>query len=89
MKHSGKIALGGLLAALSLVCMLLTIFPFADYALPARRGASHPHRTRERREMGFMVYAVVGILNAILTPSLEAKSAFHRLFRVLSGSQGP
>ena len=81
MKHSGKIALGGLLAALSLVCMLLTIFPFADYALPALAGVLLiPIVLESGVKWGFMVYAVVGILNAILTPSLEAKVLFIAFF---------
>ncbi len=81
MKHSRKIALGGLLAALSLVCMLLTIFPFADYALPALAGVLLiPIVLESGVKWGFMVYAVVGILNAILTPSLEAKVLFIAFF---------
>ena len=73
--------MGGLLAALSLVCMLLTIFPFADYALPALAGVLLiPIVLESGVKWGFMVYAVVGILNAILTPSLEAKVLFIAFF---------
>ena len=35
MKRTAKIAVSGVLGALSLVCLLLTVFPFATYALPA------------------------------------------------------
>ena len=39
MKKTNQIALGGMMGALSVVCMLLTgLIPMADFALPAIAG---------------------------------------------------
>ena len=39
MRQSGKVALGGIFGALSLMFMLMTVFPLGTYALPAIAGA--------------------------------------------------
>lgn len=81
MKQSGKVALGGVLGALSLVCLFLTIFPYATYALPALAGAVLiPVVLEIGVKTGWMVYAAVAVLALIITPSVEAKMMFVAFF---------
>ena len=81
MKQSGRVALGGILAALSLICMFLTIFPYATYALPAMAGAVLiPIVVELGIKWGWMAYAAVGILSLFIAPSMEAKMMFIAFF---------
>lgn len=81
MKQSGKVALGGVLGALSLVCLFLTAFPYATYALPALAGAVLiPVVLEIGVKTGWMVYAAVALLALIVTPSVEAKMMFIAFF---------
>ncbi len=81
MKQSGKVALGGILGALSLVCMLLTLFPFGTYALPAIAGAVLiPVVIEAGVGTAWMVYGAVALLSLIITPDMEAKVLFVTFF---------
>ena len=81
MKQSGKVALGGILAALSLIFMFLTIFPYATYALPAIAGAVLiPIVVELGVKWGWMVYAAVSVLSLFIAPSMEAKVMFIAFF---------
>lgn len=81
MKQTGKIALGGVLGALALVVMLLTVIPIATYALPAIAGALLiPLVIEWGPKMGFTVYAVVAILSMIIAPDKEAAFLFVAFF---------
>jgi hypothetical protein len=64
MKKSGYIALGGISAALSLVCMLLAWFPYFTYALPMLAGcAAIPLVYEINRKYAFTVYLVSAIIS--------------------------
>ncbi|NLN82557.1 MAG: hypothetical protein GX136_08450 [Clostridiales bacterium] len=81
MKPTGKVALGGVLAALSLTFMLLTFFPFATYALPAIAGAVLiPFVVEVNAKSAWLVYAAVAILSLFISPDIEAKTLFISLF---------
>lgn len=81
MKRSGKIALCGLLIALSVISLLLTVFQSAVYALPALAGVLLLPITLEcGYKWGFAVYGVTAVLSLLLTPSIEAKLLFITFF---------
>ncbi len=81
MKRSGKIALCGLLIALSTISLMLTVFQSAAYALPALAGVLLLPITLEcGYKWGFAVYGVTAILAFLLTPSIEAKFLFIAFF---------
>ena len=77
MKQSGKVALGGVLGALSMVCLLGTVFPYATFALPALAGlALLPIAIEAGKAAGWIAFGAVAVLNLLLTPSMEAKVLF-------------
>ena len=77
MKPSGKVALGGVLGALAVVCLLGTVFPYATFALPAMAGlVLVPIAIETGRGWGWLSFAAVSLLNLLLTPSMEAKILF-------------
>ncbi len=81
MKQSAKIALGGILCALSLVCMLLTVLPISQMGLPALAGVVLlPIILELGVKWGWMAYACVGLLSLLITPSMEAKILFIAFF---------
>lgn len=81
MKQSGKVALGGILAALSLICLIATVFPYATFALPAMAGlVLLPLVVEAGVKWGFLVFGAVGILNLFLTPDPAAKVMFVAFF---------
>ena len=81
MKQTDKVALGGVLGALSLVCMLLTIIPTATYALPAIAGVVlMPLVVEWGARFGFTVFAAVGVLALIMSPDKEAALLFVAFF---------
>lgn len=82
MRNSGKIALGGLVSALCLVCMFLTgLIPFATIALPAIAGVLLIVVVIELgKRWALLVYAAVSLLSAFLAPDMEAKLLFILFF---------
>ena len=81
MKQSGKVALGGVMGAVALICLLGTVFPYATYALPAMAGvALMPVALEVGNRWGFLVFGAVAMLNLLLTPSMEAKLLFVAFF---------
>lgn len=81
-KQTFSVALGGIVAALSLVCLFLTgVFPFATYALPALAGVCLILIVIEIGERwAWLTYAVIALLALILTPDWEAKLLFVAFF---------
>ena len=71
---AGKTALGGMLTALSVVCMFLTnVIPVAEYALPALAGVVIMVAVVELGYKGAcMVYAASAALSLLLVSNLEA-----------------
>lgn len=81
MKQSGKVALGGVLGALSVVCLLGTVFPYATFALPIMAGLFlAPVAVEAGRGWGWLTFGAVAILNLLVTPSMEAKLLFIAFF---------
>lgn len=81
MRQSAKVALSGILCALSLVCMLLTILPISEMGLPALAGAVLiPIILEIGVKWGWMSYACVALLSLLITPSMEAKVLFVAFF---------
>ena len=81
LKQSGKVALGGVLGALSLTFMLLTFFRFGSYALPAIAGAVFiPFVVEIGSRSSWMVYGAVALLSLLISPDLEAKTLFISFF---------
>lgn len=74
MKRSKKVAIGGLISAISLVIMFLTgLFPFATMALPGIAGALLIIPVVEMgRKPALLIYAAVAILSIFITPDREA-----------------
>lgn len=82
MKQSSKCAIGGIVAALSLVLMIsIAIVPFLTYALPAIAGALIAFVVTEiDRKWAFGVYAAVSILGIFLVPDKEVAVMYLALF---------
>lgn len=81
MKRSAKVAIGGVFSAVSLLFMLLTLFPYATYALPALAGVFLlPVALECGVRWSFAAYAAVTFLSFLVVPSLEAKMMFAVFF---------
>lgn len=81
MKTTSRVALGGLMGALSLLCLLLTLFPYATYALPALAGVClFPVVIECGKRYGLMVYVATAILALLITPDVEAKILYVAFF---------
>ncbi|MGN0543194.1 MAG: hypothetical protein ACI4JG_07070 [Acutalibacteraceae bacterium] len=82
MKQSSKCALGGIVAALSLVLMIsVAIIPFLTYALPAVAGALIIFIVVEiDRKWAFGVYSTVAILSMLLVPEKEVAVMYLAFF---------
>ncbi len=81
MKRTGKIAFCGMMCALSLVAMLLTVFPYGTYGLPALAGALLiPVALEAGTKWGFASYAAVALLSFLLAPRMEEKILFIAFF---------
>lgn len=81
MKRSAKVAFGGIFSALAVVSMLLTVFPYATYALPAIAGVFLlPIALQCGSRWGLGGYVVTAILAFLLAPDMEAKLLFVLFF---------
>lgn len=82
MKQSSKCAIGGIVAALSLVMMIsVAIIPFLTYALPAAAGLLIVLIVIEiDKKWAFGVYATVAILGVLLVPDKEVAVMYLAFF---------
>ena len=82
MKQSSKCAIGGIVAALSLVLLIsVAIVPFMTYALPAMAGILIAFTVNEiDKKWGLGVYAAVAILGIFLVPDKEVSVMYLALF---------
>ncbi len=82
MKQSSKAALGGIVAALSLVLLIsVAVVPFLTYALPAAAGVLIIFVVIEmNKRWAIGVYAAVAILAMILVPNKEVAMMYLCFF---------
>ena len=81
MKRTARIALSGLMGALALVSLLLTVFPFATYALPALASVFLMPIVMEcGKKWAAAAYVAVALLALLIAPDLEAKFLFVFFF---------
>lgn len=81
MKTSQKAAFCGLLCAMAVVTLMLTVFPYATYALAALAGMLMIPAVLELGvRYGVICYIVTALLAAFLTPDAEAKLMFMLFF---------
>ena len=73
MKKTNRIALGGLMAALSVAAMLMTgIVPMADFALPAIAGIFlAPVVVEAGYKAAWLCYGAVSLLSILVAPMKE------------------
>lgn len=80
-KTTQRIALCGVTAALATVVLLLTVFPYATYALAALAGmVLIPAALECGTRYGVLSYTVTALLSLLLTPDVEAKWMFVLFF---------
>jgi len=78
---SSKTALGGIISAISVVIMMLTVFPALTYCSPMVAGSLLTIIVIEiDRKWAFGVYAVVGTLSALLATDKEAAIIYITFF---------
>lgn len=77
-KTSRKVAFGGVVSALSLLCMFLSgVFPFAEYTCPAAAGIVLVALVIDfGKKVAFAAYGAVALLSLIITPNKEAALLF-------------
>ncbi len=81
MKRTSYTALGGVLSAVSITVLLLTIFPFATYALPPLAGTFLiPLVIECGKKWAFCAYAAVSLVALLIVPDVEAKTLFIVFF---------
>lgn len=82
MKKTNRIALGGIMAALSVVCMMLTgVIPMADFTLPALAGLLLvPIVVEAGYKAAWTAYAAVSILSLLVAPSKECALFYVAFF---------
>ncbi|MBR5540036.1 MAG: hypothetical protein IKU56_01490 [Clostridia bacterium] len=81
MKRTSHIALGGIFSAASVMVLLLTIFPFATYALPPLAGAFLiPLVIECGKKWALCAYAAVSLVALLIVPDIEAKVLFIAFF---------
>lgn len=82
MKQSSKCALGGIVAALSLVLMIsVAVIPFLTYALPAAAGLLITFIVMEiDKKWALGVYFTVAILGILLVPDKEVAVMYLAFF---------
>ena len=80
MKHTGKIAVGGIISALALAVMYVSYFPYLTYAVPAIAGTILIVIVIEIDfKWAMLVYAVIAVLSMFLMEP-EAKILFTFFF---------
>lgn len=81
LKRTSCIALGGILTAAAVMVLLLTIFPFATYALPPLAGAFLiPLVIECGKKWALWAYAAVSLIALLIVPDVEAKMLFIAFF---------
>ncbi|MDF2567082.1 MAG: hypothetical protein K0R90_538 [Oscillospiraceae bacterium] len=82
MKKSYKVSIGGTVASLSLLLMFLTsIFPFANYALPAIAGLLLIVIVVEiNKKYALVVYLAVSLLSVVIVPMKEPAFLYAAFF---------
>ncbi len=81
MKRTACIASSGIFSAVAILCLLLTIFPFATYALPPLAGAFLiPIVIECGKRWALCAYAAVSLVALLIVPDMEAKMLFIVLF---------
>lgn len=82
MRNTEKTALGGVITALSVVCMMLTaIVPVATFSCPILAGMLLAAVVIEiNAKWAFCVYAAVSVLSILLVPDKEAVVYYIALF---------
>ena len=81
MKPTARIALSSLLGALSLVCLLLTVFPLSTYVMPMLASfCLIPVVVECGRRWSTAVYTAMSLLALILVPDPEAKCLYVLFF---------
>ncbi len=81
MKQAGRIALGGVLGALSLTLLMFTVFPIGRFTLPAIAGAVLiPFVIEFSPQRGLLIYAAVAVVSLFIVPDIEAKVLFIGFF---------
>ncbi len=81
MKGTTRLVWSAVLGATALVCLLLTIFPFATIGLPALASVCFvPIVIEFGRRWTWAVYTAVALLSLLITPDLEAKMLFIAFF---------
>ncbi len=80
--YSYRIALGGILASLCLLCMFLTgVFPMFYLLLPMGSSALISIMAMETSPYwGFLTYLAVGLLSFFITPNKDAALVFLIFF---------
>lgn len=81
MKKTGKLALGGILTGLALVCLSLTVMPVTTVGLAGLAGiCGIPLTVALGRQAGCVHFTAVSLLAALLIPSVEGKLMYFCFF---------
>lgn len=81
MKQTGRLALGGVLTALALCFLLLTLSPLATVALAALAGVCGvPVVAELGKKAGLLHYAAVALLALLLIPAVQGKVMYIAFF---------
>lgn len=81
MRQSSKIALGGIIAALSVVLMMLTIIPSMTFVLPAIAGVLLMIMVIEvNKAWAFMVFVAVSLISVFVVPDRMAAVMYILFF---------
>ena len=81
MRRSGKVALCGVLCALAVMCMMLTVIPAATFCLPGLAGLILlPLALEIDLKWGLAGYVATAVLSFLIAPDMEAKVLFIAFF---------
>lgn len=80
-KQTGRLALAGVLTALAMVCLLLTVTPLATVGLAAVAAVCGiPVVVELGRKAGLLHFAAVTVLATLLVPAIEGKGMYVAFF---------